>query len=110
VGLRSLPLCTFRKLLGYGRIGTVGRSRSYVVRDEGEARHLARSIFKRRASAPRRIGVAYRIRELIDPAGLGQVSWRGNRAHAMRNLLTGELITYVPHISRELLAVSCCSS
>ena len=35
----------------YGRIGTAGRSRSYVVRDEGEARHLARSILKRRASA-----------------------------------------------------------
>jgi hypothetical protein len=69
LGLRSLPLCTFRKLLGYGRIGTAGRSRSYVVRDEGEARHLARSILKRRASAPRRIGVAYRIRELIDPEG-----------------------------------------
>ena len=35
----------------YGRIGTAGRSRSYVVRDEEEARHLARSILKRRASA-----------------------------------------------------------
>ena len=35
----------------YGRIGTAGRSRSYVVRDEGAARHLARSILKRRASA-----------------------------------------------------------
>jgi len=53
--------------ISYGRIGTAGRSRSYVVRDEGEARHLARSILKRRASAPRRIRVAYRIRELIDP-------------------------------------------
>ena len=53
----------------YGRIGTAGRSRCYVVRDEEEARHLARSILKRRASAPRRLGVAYRIRELIDPEG-----------------------------------------
>jgi hypothetical protein len=53
----------------YGRIGTAGRSRCFIVRDEGEARHLAQSILKRRASAPRRIGVAYRIRELIDPAG-----------------------------------------
>ena len=51
----------------YGRIGTAGRSRCYVVRDEEEARHLARSILKRRATAPRRIGAAYRIRELIDP-------------------------------------------
>src|SRR5512135_1346134 len=55
--------------ISYGRIGTAGRSRSYVVRDEGEARDLARRILKRRASAPRWLGVAYRIRELIDPEG-----------------------------------------
>ena len=55
--------------ISYGRIGTAGRSRCFVVRDEGEARHLAQSILKRRASAPRRIGVAYRVRELIDPEG-----------------------------------------
>jgi hypothetical protein len=30
--------------ISYGRIGTAGRSRCFVVRDEGEARHLARSI------------------------------------------------------------------
>ena len=48
--------------ISYGRIGTAGRCRSYVLRDEGEARHLAQSILKRRAIAPRRIGVAYRIR------------------------------------------------
>ena len=59
--------------ISYGRIGTAGRSRSYVVRDEEEARRLARSILKRRATAPRRIGVAYRIRELIDPEG-----WAGS--------------------------------
>ena len=28
-----------------GRIGAAGRSRCFVVRNEGEARHLARSIF-----------------------------------------------------------------
>ena len=55
--------------ISYGRIGTVGRSRSFVVRDEAEARHLAQSILKRRATAPRRIGAAYRVLELIDPAG-----------------------------------------
>ena len=60
------------------RIGTAGRSRSYVLRDEGEARHLAQSILKRRASAPRRIGVGYRIRELIDPAG-----WAGSHGVAI---------------------------
>ncbi len=55
--------------ISYGRIGTAGRSRSFVVRDEAEARRLAQNILKRRATAPRRIGVAYRILELIDPAG-----------------------------------------
>jgi predicted DNA-binding WGR domain protein len=59
--------------ISYGRIGTVGRSRRYVVRDEDEARRLAQSILNRRATAPRRIGVAYRILELIDPAG-----WAGS--------------------------------
>jgi WGR domain-containing protein len=55
--------------IGYGRIGTVGRSRSFVVRDEAQARRLTQSLLKRRATAPRRIGVAYRIIEFIDPAG-----------------------------------------
>ena len=55
--------------ISYGRIGAVGRSRSYVVRDEAQARRLVRRILKRRTTAPRRIGVAYRIIELIDPAG-----------------------------------------
>ena len=60
--------------VSYGRIGAAGRSRCFVVRDEGEARRLAQRILKRRATAPRRIGVAYRIRELIDPAGWALLS------------------------------------
>jgi len=63
--------------ISYGRIGTVGRSRSFVVRDEAQARRLAQSILKRRATAPRRIGVAYRILELIDPGG-----WAGSYGSA----------------------------
>jgi hypothetical protein len=59
--------------ISYGRIGTAGRTRSYVVRDEAQARRLTQSILNRRATAPRRIGVAYRILELIDPAG-----WAGS--------------------------------
>ncbi len=57
----------------YGRIGAAGWSRSYVLHDEEEARRLIQSMLRRRATAPRRIGVAYRIRELIDPAG-----WAGS--------------------------------
>ncbi len=60
-------------VISYGRIGTAGRTRSYVVRDEAQACRLTQSILKRRATAPRRIGVAYRILELIDPAG-----WAGS--------------------------------
>ena len=55
--------------VNYGRVGTAGRSRCFIVRDEEQARLLIRSILRRRASAPRRIGVAYRVRELMDPAG-----------------------------------------
>ncbi|HMB08403.1 MAG TPA: hypothetical protein VKP69_32315, partial [Isosphaeraceae bacterium] len=53
--------------IGYGRIGSAGRSRRYVVRDKEEARRLVQIILKRRATAPRRIGVAYLVRELLDP-------------------------------------------
>ena len=37
--------------ISYGRIGTAGRSRCFVVRDEGEARLLARSILEARGAA-----------------------------------------------------------
>ena len=43
--------------ISYGRIGTAGRSRSYVVRDEGEARHLAQSILKRNRAQGHRIKI-----------------------------------------------------
>jgi WGR domain-containing protein len=59
--------------INYGRIGAAGRSRCFVVRDQEEARLLARRILRRRAGAPRRIGVPYRIRELIDPAGWAEL-------------------------------------
>ena len=52
----------------YGRIGTRGRCRRYAVRDEAEARKQVRKVLQRRATAKRRIGVGYRIRELADPA------------------------------------------
>lgn len=55
--------------VSYGRIGSAGRTRRHVVRDEESARRLVQSILKRRATAPRRIGVGYRTLELIDPAG-----------------------------------------
>ncbi|MGA2606631.1 MAG: WGR domain-containing protein [Terriglobia bacterium] len=51
----------------YGRIGTRGRRIRHVVQDEDEARKLVRENLRRRATAKRRIGVAYQFRELVDP-------------------------------------------
>lgn len=50
----------------YGRIGTRGRRIRHVVANEDEARMLARESLRRRASAKRRIGVAYQFRQLSD--------------------------------------------
>lgn len=52
----------------YGRIGTRGRRIRYSANDETEARGVVRSKLNRRSTAKKRIGVAYRICELIDPA------------------------------------------
>jgi|SRR5208337_1344301 hypothetical protein len=51
----------------YGRIGARGRRIRYVAGDE--ARKVVRHCLQRRATARRRIGVSYRLRELADPAG-----------------------------------------
>ena len=51
----------------FGRIGTRGRLIRYAVRDEAEARKLVRETLRRRATARKRIGVAYRFCQLIDP-------------------------------------------
>ena len=76
--------------IAYGRLGTVGRSRSYVVRDEAEARHLVQGILKHRATAPRRLGVGYRMLELIDPAGWVGSSGPVGTAEVTEDLIAGE--------------------
>ena len=54
----------------FGRIGAArGRTVTHVAGDEFGARRLVRACLRRRGSAPKRIGVAYVTRELIDPAG-----------------------------------------
>jgi hypothetical protein len=50
----------------YGRIGTRGRRIRFAVREEAEARKLVRESLRRRATAKRRIGVAYTFRQLSD--------------------------------------------
>ena len=51
----------------YSRIGTRGRTVRYLACDEAEARKIVRRCLQRRATAPKRIGVAYRLREIDDP-------------------------------------------
>ena len=51
----------------FGRIGPGGRTVRYVAAEEEGARILARACLRRRASARRRIGVAYRELSRYDP-------------------------------------------
>ena len=53
----------------YGRIGSRGRTIWHVASDEAEARRIVRRCLLRRATAPRRIGVGYQLREV---AGSGK--------------------------------------
>ena len=55
--------------VAFGRIGTRGRRVRYHVIDEAEARRLVRRVLRRRGTAVRRIGVAYRMVSLADPGG-----------------------------------------
>ena len=51
----------------YGRIGSRGRIIRHVAADEADARKIVRHCLQRRRTAPKRIGVAYQLRELSDP-------------------------------------------
>jgi len=51
----------------YGRIGRRGRSVTYSAPDDMAAATIIRHCLKKRSSAPKRIGVPYKIRELCDP-------------------------------------------
>lgn len=53
----------------FGRIGAVGRCLRRQVASEDEARRLIDQSLRRRGTAPTRIGVAYEIRSICDPAG-----------------------------------------
>lgn len=52
----------------YGRIGTRGTHIRYSAPDEASAQKIVRSKLNRRASARKRIGVPYRVREFTDLA------------------------------------------
>jgi hypothetical protein len=53
--------------VSYGRIGSPGRRIRHVAQDEAQARRIVRRCLQRRATAPKRIGVAYQLRDLDDP-------------------------------------------
>jgi len=50
----------------YGRIGGKGRTLVTVVDNEEEAPKYVQKSLKRRQSAPKRIGVAYKVRTILD--------------------------------------------
>jgi hypothetical protein len=56
--------------MSYGRIGTTGRSKIRSFPHVDDARAQVRSCLKRRATAPRRIGVGYHMRGLE-----GSMAW-----------------------------------
>jgi hypothetical protein len=57
-------------IVTFGRIGAPrGRTQTYVADDQADAQCIARACVRRRGSAPKRIGVAYVMRELVDPEG-----------------------------------------
>ncbi len=58
----------------YGKIGTQGRTKTYSSEDRQEAQQIVQQCLRRRASAPKRIGVPYRIQELHDPAQWTSIS------------------------------------
>src|SRR5271168_2447333 len=51
----------------YGRIGTRGRTIRQAVQDEAAAKKLVSQHLRRRATARKRIGVDYQLRQLDDP-------------------------------------------
>lgn len=72
--MRAYSIDADKDLLGdwrvdvrYGRIGKTGREVSYTAPDESEAQRIIRKCLQRRSTAPRRIGVPYRLCALQDP-------------------------------------------
>lgn len=58
--------------LHYGRMGSQGHCKTYLVQDADEGAKLVRACLQRRQSAPKRIGVAYEVMDRFDP-----LNWTG---------------------------------
>lgn len=61
--------------LRYGRIGTCGQTQQFSSHNVAELRGMIRERLRRRLSAPRRIGCAYRLVGLSVAAGCEPAEW-----------------------------------
>ncbi|WP_267382186.1 MULTISPECIES: WGR domain-containing protein [unclassified Sphingomonas] len=61
----------------FGRLGAPGRTIVHVVDDERQARRLVKACLRVRATAPRRIGVAYRERARSAPQSWSDIVFDG---------------------------------
>lgn len=78
----------------YGRIGATGRALNVCATDEADARNIVRRRLKRRTTAPKRIGVPYKVLERYDPDQWladprrsfrrGNLPWCSDRPHSGR--------------------------
>ena len=73
----------------YGRIGSLGQSRTRSFGGVDEAVALVAACLRKRATAPRRIGVAYRLRRAVCGGGLAES--RGRPAALPRSSRSGKL-------------------
>lgn len=83
--------------VSFGRVGGWSRTLRYSAPTEIEARRLVRSLFRRRASAPSRIGCAYRLTKLAAANDIETRDWvtsgfQPARPHAAAALLGGDVI------------------
>jgi WGR domain len=63
--ITGAPVRAWLVAMSYGRIGTSGRTRTRSFPGAEEARAQVMACLGKRASAPRRIGVAYRVRSAV---------------------------------------------
>ena len=50
--------------MNYGRVGARGTTKTVVLPDEAETRRYVQKCLKKRESAPKRIGIDYKVRQI----------------------------------------------
>lgn len=56
--------------INYGRIGAKGRTKTFLLTDEAETNRYVRQCLKKRESAPKRIGIGYKVKYASGLEGL----------------------------------------